>query len=82
VRTTITLDEDVDDKIKQRMRETGASFKQTVNEMIRHGWFAAQKAKSAPPFKVQAYPLKEREGLSYDNIEELLDQIEGPDRLR
>jgi hypothetical protein len=82
VRTTITLDEDVEHKIKERMRETGWTFKQTVNEMIRHGWFAREKAKSMPPFKVQAYPLEEREGISYDNIEELLDQLDGPDRLR
>jgi len=37
MRTTITLDPDVEALLKRRMRERGVSFKQAVNEPIRKG---------------------------------------------
>ncbi len=37
MRTTITLDPDVDQLIKRAMRERGLTFKQAVNEAIRAG---------------------------------------------
>jgi len=40
VRTTITLDPDVESLLKRAMRERGLSFKQAVNEAIRSGLLA------------------------------------------
>jgi hypothetical protein len=37
MRTTLTLDEDVAQHVKQLMRERGSGLKQTVNELIRRG---------------------------------------------
>jgi len=37
VRTTITLDPDVDALVKRAMREQGLTFKQAVNDAIRAG---------------------------------------------
>jgi len=37
MRTTITLDADVDLAVRRLMRERGLSFKAAVNEAIRHG---------------------------------------------
>ncbi len=37
MRTTVTLDPDVDTLIKRNMRERGLTFKQAVNEAIRAG---------------------------------------------
>ncbi len=37
MRTTITLEPDTEALLRKRMRQTGASFKQTVNEAIRAG---------------------------------------------
>jgi hypothetical protein len=37
MRTTITLDPDVDALVRRLMRERGLSFKQAVNEAIRSG---------------------------------------------
>jgi hypothetical protein len=37
MRTTVTLDPDVDALIQKAMRERGVSFKQAVNEAIRAG---------------------------------------------
>lgn len=37
MRTTVTLDPDVDALVKQRMRERGVTFKQALNEAVRAG---------------------------------------------
>ncbi len=78
MRTTLTLDDDVAAKLKAEVRRSGNSFKQVVNEVLRRE-LNNPAAKEVPPFKVKARPLGERPGLNYDNISELLEQIEGPD---
>ena len=37
VRTTVTLDSDVEVLLRRRMRERGLSFKQALNEVLRQG---------------------------------------------
>jgi hypothetical protein len=78
VRTTLTLDDDVSVKLRAESRRSGKPFKQTVNDYLRLGLSARSKAASAPPFKVKARPLGLRPGFSYDNVWELIEQIEGP----
>jgi predicted transcriptional regulator len=78
VRTTLTLDDDVAARLKAEARRTGRSFKEVVNELIRQGLLARREASAAKPFRVRAKPLGLREGLSYENIGELLEVIEGP----
>ena len=78
-RTTLTLEDDVAAKLRERMRAKGTSFKDTVNEVLRLGLLSEDK-KPREPFIVKARDLGLKPGYSYDNIEELLDQIDGPDR--
>ena len=78
MRTTLTLDEDVHAKLEAEMRKSGRSFKETVNETLRIGLNARRETKPAKPFKIYTRDLQARSGISFDNIEELLDQIEGP----
>jgi hypothetical protein len=80
VRTTLTLDDDVDAKLKEEMRRSGRSFKETVNEVLRLGLQARRKSKPASKFVVRAKPMGPPRGLSYDNVEELLDWLDGPMR--
>ena len=77
VRTTITLDQDVERNLKEHMRKTGGSFKESVNELLRMGLLKAGKTSAMKPFTVKARPMGLREGLSYDNVEDLLDQLDG-----
>ncbi len=79
-RTTLTLDDDVAAKLDAESRRSGRSFKETVNACLRKALTESPKAGPLGPFKVEARDLGLRPGLSLDNIEELLDQIEGPDR--
>jgi hypothetical protein len=79
VRTTLTLDSDVNAKLRTEARRSGKPFKRVVNDCLRVGLNVRSQAKTARPFVVKARPLGIK-GFNYDNIEELLDRIEGPFR--
>jgi hypothetical protein len=75
MRTTVTLDPDTAAKVKAEMRRTGDPFKQVLNRLIRN---SPEPQTPKKPFKVRAKPLELRPGFSYDNIGDLLEQLEGP----
>lgn len=77
-RTTLTLDDDVRSKLQAKMRKSGKSFKETVNETLRLGLLADREAQKAKPFKVRARNLGLKPGYSYDKPWELIEEIEGP----
>jgi hypothetical protein len=77
VRTTLTIDDDVKAKLDQEMRKNGKSFKEAVNYYLRIGLDAQSQVNMPKPFVVRARPLGLRQGLSYDNVEELIEQAEG-----
>ena len=77
MRTTLILDEDVSTLLKKEVRRTGEPFKQAVNRYLRAGLSCQTQDKK--PFKVKPRKLGSLPaGLSYDNIEGLLDSTEGP----
>jgi hypothetical protein len=78
MRTTLTLDDDIAAKLRAEARLTGEPFKQVVNRVLRTGLYAKEKVKTLPPFKVKTRDLGLRPGFDFDNIEELLEKIEGP----
>lgn len=80
MRTTLTLDDDVVQTIREEMKEgEGKTFKEAVNELIRVGrYFKKKRNTDRKPFKVQSFKMGVYEHLNYDNIGELLDEIEGP----
>ena len=78
MRTTLTLDEDVAEKLKAEMRKSGKSFRGIVNDTLRRGLVEKRVASRRRLFKVEARDLGNlRPGLSLDNVGELLEQIEG-----
>lgn len=77
-RTTLTLDDDVADRLRMEARRSGKSFKQMVNETIRDGLeLAATRVGLTEPFEVHAKSMGLRPGLDLDNVADLLDQVEG-----
>jgi len=78
VRTTLTLDDDIAEKLDAEARRTGASFKQVVNETLRLALTLRRDLKKRAPFVVKPRTLRLRDGLDYENIGELLEQLEGP----
>ena len=80
MRTTITLDEDVEKKLDAEVRRRkGTTFKDLVNEMLRIGLLTKHKLKMAEPFKVKARQMGVMPGLNYDNIGDLVEHLEEVD---
>jgi hypothetical protein len=55
MRTTITLDPDVEALLKKAMRERGITFKDAVNQAVRAGLVTKQT--KVPPFKQRTMHL-------------------------
>jgi len=54
MRTTVTLDRDVDARIRKLMRERGLSFKEAVNTAIRQG---LETEAEREPFETPAFEM-------------------------
>jgi plasmid stability protein len=81
VRTTLTLENDVAARLRAEARRTGRPFKDLVNECLRRGLAQREPARAVARFAVKPRDFGElRPGLSLDNVTELLERIEGPDR--
>ena len=78
IRTTVTLDQDVYDRAKDFSKARGIPFREALNELVRQGLVAEAAPRPKKPFKIKPFRLGLRPGLSYDNIEALLEYGEGP----
>ena len=78
MRTTLTIDEDIAVLLEQKVRRTGDSFKGTVNRLLLRGLMAEEENEKPEPFVVEPLFFSVRPGQNYDNIEELLEELEGP----
>lgn len=77
IRTTVTLDEDVLERVRQESRSRGASFRDTLNELLRLALATQTKTAARSTFRVKATPFGLRPGLSYDDVEGLIEYAEG-----
>jgi hypothetical protein len=73
----LTLDDDVAAKVREEMRRTGKSFKETVNENLRIGILFRDKVKPKK-FVVRAKEMGPGPASSFVNASELIDFLEGP----
>ncbi len=78
VRTTLTLDEDVADRLASEARRTGSSYRAVVNAALRRGLDSPDTA--APPFRLHSTEMRLRPGIEIDDVEGLLDRLDGPSR--
>jgi hypothetical protein len=77
IRTTVTLDDDVVERAKRFSQRRGIPFRQALNDLVRTGLRAESTAKPRPAFRIEPKHMGVRPGLSYDNIEALLEIGEG-----
>lgn len=77
VRTTLTLDDDLADRLAAEARRSGRSFRAVVNVALRRGLEART---STEPYQVRSSPMGLRSGMALDDIEGLLDLLDGPVR--
>ena len=80
MRTTLTIDDDVAKLVEQEVRQTGETFKGTVNRLLRQGLMASPEKETKKPFVVTPFPLGVGEMLDRHNgkVSALLDELEGP----
>jgi hypothetical protein len=76
VRTTVTLDDDVLDRVKRESRSRGISFRDTLNDLLR----TALSVRTQPlrrTLSIKPLHMGYRTGLNYDDVESLLEYGEG-----
>lgn len=78
MRTTITLDPDVADRLRMLARERGLPFKQVVNAVLRRGLDDGPRA----PFRIEARALGLRPGVDLVQALELAARLEDEETLR
>jgi hypothetical protein len=79
IRTTVTLDEDVLNRIKDESKASGRSFRETLNELVREGLASKQTlAQHKREFRIDPIHTGARRDLNYDSTEALLEELEGP----
>lgn len=75
MRTTLTLDPDVAERLKRRMRERKTSLKHAVNEALRVG-LAVSQNEAVKPFRVEPHSCRFRAGYDLDKLNQLADELE------
>ena len=77
MRTTVTLDADVERLLKNEAHRRGASFKVALNEAVRKAFRTPSTSiPRSKPFVVQAKPLGLQPGIDPARIGEVADEIE------
>ena len=76
MRTTVTLDKDVERLVCQAMRRSRRSFKATLNAALRAGLGGKTAGAKRAPFIIKARPMGLRAGLDPAGLNKLADELE------
>ena len=82
MRTTLTIDSDIADYLRQQSRLHGKSFKQVVNETLRRGMSPSVNERPRKPFKVRPFSSEFAPGVDRLKLNQLNDELEVEDFLR
>ncbi len=75
MRTTLTLEDDVFDALKQRARQLEQPFKQVVNDILRRG-LRPERAMPSEPFRVRPLNCGLQPGVDPLRLNQLSDELE------
>ncbi len=75
-RTTVTLDPDVEQLLRDAMQRRRQSFKEALNQAIRNGLADAAAAAPEARFKVRARPMGLRTGIDPGRLNQFADETE------
>ena len=74
----MTIDDDVATKLQAEMRrQRSSNFKQILNDVLRRGLLVRRELATSKPFRVRARRMGKVQGLNYDNVGEMLENLEG-----
>jgi hypothetical protein len=76
MRTTLTLDPDVVQLLKQEEHRLRKSFKEVVNDAIRRGLSPQTRAQARRPYRVRPHRTGLRAGIDAGGFNRLVDELE------
>jgi len=79
IRTTLTIEDDITERLRDEVRRTGKPMKDVVNDALRKG-LARGADEGREPFRVHARDLGLRSRIELDDVEGLVERLEGPER--
>jgi hypothetical protein len=83
MRTTLTIDDKLAAALKKRAFETGKSFKEVVNEVLRTGLTANQTLPKPKPFKVKPVSMGQPlPGINLVKANQLAGELEDEELIR
>jgi hypothetical protein len=82
MRTTVTLDPDVADRLSRLAHARRASFKETLNDVLRRGLARQEAAAEGRPFVVKPHRSGFRPGIDPGKLNQLLDELDARDAVR
>jgi hypothetical protein len=81
-RTTLTLDDDIADKLKRQAERRGVSFKDVVNAALRTGLAARDASVRKRPYQVQVFDSPLCRGIDPMKLNQLSDELEVDHEMR
>jgi hypothetical protein len=82
MRTTLTIEEDVAQQIRQRMADKKLSLKRVINDALREGLSKTGKKERTARFVVKPHSFGFLPGIDRDKLGQLLDQLDTEDFIR
>ncbi len=82
MRTTLTIDDDIADFLREQSKLHEKSFKQVVNETLRRGMSPTMNDEPRRPFKVRSFKGGFAPGIDPLRLNQLNDELEVEDYLR
>ena len=76
MRTTVTLDKDVERMLRRTMHKSRRSFKETLNAVLRAGMGVGPSRSKRARFMVKARSMCLREGIDPTSLNKLADDLE------
>lgn len=82
MRTTVTLDPDVESVLRKVMRERGISFKEALNEAVRSGAGSARQTTPRKAFRQKTYRMGFRPEFNWTKALAMADAMEDEELIR
>ena len=82
MRTTLTLDRDVAERIRQEMRRTGKGLKAIVNDALRQGLGGPARRRKGAKFVVKTFDLGLKPGVDPDRLNQLVDELQVAEQVQ
>jgi hypothetical protein len=82
MRTTLTLERDVAERLRREMRRSGKGLKAVVNHALRIGLGLSARRVRPPRFEVRPHAFGFKPGVDLDRLNQLVDELEAEEGAR